>query len=193
MVALHPQALQKHWISWHVWSSYWWIALFLFGCHKKRPSGHAASQVLHQRVCPLSVCSCYVKLVTQTKIFCGNTAVVTHCLVEELTEKWQPWEVCVRVNRTCETEEDDVLEKSLLHSMCWLNVCVLTRLLTSSYLLQHLCCPPTHCAPTKTADLIGSPYAVGMTHSVARCEAMLLLTPVKPHLLMIHLPSNKPF
>lgn len=91
----------------------------------KRPSGHDASQVLQQRVClvlkrvALSVCLCCVKPVTQTKILCGNTAVVTHCLAEELTEKWQPWEVCVHVYSmcVCEMEEDDVLE-DLLHSMC---------------------------------------------------------------------------
>ncbi len=45
----------------------------------------------------------FVEPVTQTKILHGDPAVVTHCLAEELTEKWQPWEacVCIHIQRVC--------------------------------------------------------------------------------------------
>ena len=70
-------------------------------------------------------------------------------------------------------------------------VCVHARLLTTSCLFQCLGCEPSHCAPMKMAGLIGSPHVVGLTHAVVRRTASLLLTPVKPHLSMSHLPTDK--
>lgn len=108
----------------------------------------------------------------------------SNCLAEELTEKWKTWEACVCLCAVCVGVRNGRRRcKGLLHSMCWLNVCVCVSmhcLMTSPCLLQYLCCPPTHCAPTKTAALIVFPSAFAMTHTMARCEAALLLTPVKP-------------
>lgn len=86
--------------------------------------------------------------------------------------------VCVCMYSTCVCEKEAACVDLMCECVC---------LLTSSRLLQYLCCPPTHCAPTKAADLIGFPSAFGVTHTVAQCEAVLLLTPVKPRLLMSHL------
>lgn len=172
---------------------------------KERPSGHAASQVLRQRVCP-SVCLCCVKPVTQPTILRGDTAMVTYCCVIVWRRSWQKngnlgQHVCVCIYSVCvrEREGDDLLESvhflrfAPQHVLTWWAwVCVHACLLTSSCLLQCLGCPLTHRAPTKTTGLIGFPRAVGLTHAVAQCEAALLLTPVNPHLLMSHLSTDKP-
>lgn len=66
-------------------------------------SDEKAFRFLQQKVCLVAflVCLRSVKPVTQTKILCGNTAVVIHCVAEALTEKWQPCEACVCMLCVC--------------------------------------------------------------------------------------------
>lgn len=58
----------------------------------------------------------------------------SNCLAEELTEKWKTWEACVCLCAVCVGVRNRRRRcKGLLHSMCWLNVCVCVHALSNDF------------------------------------------------------------
>lgn len=199
---------KKTQISSHVWSSHWQITQFFCAVSRNglqdmllhkysiKKSVWFSNRFLYRPVCAVSRLSISPRssVVTQqwwltvVKLFGGGVdrkmaTLGSACVHTVCVCGWDGRRLCIR-----ECAHIKVCTTACVDLMC---VSVSPHTSVDPLMSASVSVQSTHCAPTKTADLIAFPSAVGMTHAMAWCEAMLLLTPVKPRLLMSHLSTNK--
>lgn len=102
MTVRQPSVSQKEWISCHVWSLHWQITPFLLSqeeasrtcCLTSTPSKSLFGPVTGFAIGLFMLCQACHSVDPQWGHSSGDS-LLSNCLAEELTEKWQPREACV--------------------------------------------------------------------------------------------------